>query len=85
MSEIAPTTILSQIIKPEYQKYFGDWITTANEKEARGLQLIGAIYKHKGRKKFRAKPPSVQLKTLHEQNEFEYKICINFSFFIRLH
>lgn len=69
---ISHFTIISQVIRPEYQKYFGDWITTANEKEARGLQLIGAIYKHKGRKKFRAKPPSVQLKTLHEQNEFEY-------------
>ena len=73
MSEIPTSLILSQIIKPEYQKYFSDWVTTSNEKEARGLQLIGAVYKHKCRKKFRAKPPSVQLKTLHEQNEFEYQ------------
>ena len=68
-----PRNILSQIIKPDYLKFFDDWIENANEKEARGLQLLGAIYKHKGRKKFRAKPPSVQLKTLHEQNEFELK------------
>lgn len=39
---ISHFTIISQVIRPEYQKYFGDWITTANEKEARGLQLIGS-------------------------------------------
>ena len=59
------TKILEQIIKPEYLKYFGDWLHNASEKEGRGLQLLGAIYKHKGRKKFRAKPPSEQLKSLH--------------------
>ena len=45
--------ILSLIIRSEYIKYYNDWIFTANEKEARGLQLLGAIYKNKGRKKFR--------------------------------
>jgi hypothetical protein len=58
---ITPQSILSYIIKPEFLKYYGDWMQNANEKEARGLQLIGAIFKHKGRKKFRAKPPTVQL------------------------
>lgn len=54
-----PDRILSQIIRPDYLRFYSDWINMANEKEARGLQLIGSIYKNKGRKKFRAKPPSV--------------------------
>jgi hypothetical protein len=48
-----PFAILTNIIKPEYLNYYKDWIFIASEKEARGLQLIGAIYKHKGRKLFR--------------------------------
>lgn len=48
-----PLQILTQIIKPEYLCHYQDWIHMASEKEARGLQLIGAIYKHKGRKLFR--------------------------------
>lgn len=54
-----PSEVLKLIIKPEYLAFYNDWIHTANEKEGRGLQLLGAVYKHKGRKKFRAKPPSV--------------------------
>ena len=56
-----PNQILKQIIKPESLHLYHDWITTANEREARGLQLLGAIYKHKGRKRFRNKPPSEKL------------------------
>ena len=67
-----PSEILKLIIRPELQQYYGDWIQTANTNEARGLQLIGAIYKHKGRKKFRAQPPSVMLKTLHEKTAFDF-------------
>lgn len=48
-----PNQILQLIIKPEYLHYYRDWINTANEKEGRGLQLMGAIYKNKGRKQFR--------------------------------
>jgi hypothetical protein len=48
-----PQQILQQIIKPEYIRFYDDWLHYANENEARGLQLIGAVYKHKGRKKFR--------------------------------
>ncbi len=48
-----PSEILKLILKSEYLPYYNDWIYTANEKEGRGLQLIGAIYKHKGRKKFK--------------------------------
>ncbi|EGR31518.1 hypothetical protein IMG5_107370 [Ichthyophthirius multifiliis] len=65
--------ILKQIIRQEYLKYYNDWLCTANEKEARGLQLIGAIFKHKGHKKFRAKPPVVQLQQLHQQQEFDFQ------------
>ncbi|EAS07781.2 hypothetical protein TTHERM_00525130 (macronuclear) [Tetrahymena thermophila SB210] len=72
-TSLTPQQILNQIIKPEYIKYYSDWIHTANEKEARGLQLLGAIYKHKGSKKFRAKPPSVQLQQLHAQQEFDFQ------------
>ena len=68
---IDPQKILQTIIKPDLYKFYSDWLDTANERESRGLQLIGAIYKHKGRKKFRAKPPSVMLKTLHQQDALE--------------
>ena len=52
MNYSSPQDIINVIVKPEYLKYYDDWLQTANEKEARGLQLIGAVYKHKGRKKF---------------------------------
>ncbi|CAD8162623.1 unnamed protein product [Paramecium pentaurelia] len=68
-----PLTILTNIIKPEYLNYYKDWIYIASEKEARGLQLIGAIYKHKGRKLFRAKPPTIQLQELTDQQELDFK------------
>ena len=64
--------MIRQIIKPELLQFYSDWIYTANTTEARGLQLIGAIYKNKGRKKFRAIPPSIQLKSLHEKSAFDY-------------
>ncbi|CAD8083757.1 unnamed protein product [Paramecium sonneborni] len=68
-----PFAILINIIKPEYLNYYKDWIFMASEKEARGLQLIGAIYKYKGRKLFRAKPPTVQLQELTDQQELDFK------------
>lgn len=48
-----PSQILQLIINSEYLHYYSDWIQTANEKEGRGLQLMGHIFKNKGRKKFR--------------------------------
>jgi len=68
-----PHQILQQIIKPEYIRYYDDWLKYANENEARGLQLIGSVYKHKGRKKFRTKPPSSQLQLIAQQEEFDFK------------
>ncbi|CAD8073303.1 unnamed protein product [Paramecium sonneborni] len=65
--------ILRNIIKPEYLNYYKDWIFIASQKEARGLQLIGAIYKYKGRKLFRAKPLTVQLQELTDQQELNFK------------
>ncbi|KAM3132373.1 hypothetical protein pb186bvf_015473 [Paramecium bursaria] len=68
-----PFEILQLIIRPDFVKYYQDWIHTASEREARGLQLMGAIYKHKGRKLFRAKPPTVQLAELTDQQELDFK------------
>jgi hypothetical protein len=58
------SSILSQILKPEYVDIFDGWIGDATAREKRGLQLLGAIYKHKGRKKFRAKPPAENIHSL---------------------
>jgi hypothetical protein len=46
---IDPNQILQQSIKPEYLPYFKEWLKSASEKEAKGLQLIGQIYKHQGK------------------------------------
>ena len=61
-------SILKLIIKPEFLEYYKDWWDDASEKEVRGLQLIDSIYKHKGRKRFRASPPTVQLKNLSDDH-----------------
>ncbi|EGR27649.1 hypothetical protein IMG5_191880 [Ichthyophthirius multifiliis] len=69
----AQMNILQQIIKPEYIIYYKDWLNCSSEKERRGLQLLGAIYKHKGHKKFRSKPPSVQLQQITQQEECNFQ------------
>ena len=66
-------SILRNIIKPEYQTYYKDWWKGASEKEVRGLQLLGAVYKNKGRKRFKAAPPSVQLKNISDDNILTYE------------
>lgn len=72
-----PFAILTNIIKPEYLNYYKDWIYIASEKEARGLQLIGAIYKHKGRKLFRYYLFRIKSKT-------SYSITIRVNRLIRI-
>ena len=65
--------ILQTIIQPQLVEHFADWEKFANEKERKGLKLIGSIYKHKGLKKFRADPPSKQLESFQKSNTIDYK------------
>lgn len=45
--------VLSAVLQPELVSKAGKWMSGARSKELKGVKLIGAIYKHKGRKKFR--------------------------------
>jgi len=65
--------ILEKLIQPQYLKSYEDWYKTASDKERKGLKLLGSICKHKGMKKFRADPPTVQLDTLHKQETLDFK------------
>ena len=40
--------IFQKLIQSQYLKHYSDWHKTSNDKEKRGLKLIGLIIKNKG-------------------------------------
>ncbi|CAG9312320.1 unnamed protein product [Blepharisma stoltei] len=45
--------VLNWILKPQYKDKAISWAQACTSDEMKGLKLIGAIFKHKGKKKFR--------------------------------
>lgn len=44
-------SVLSQIIRPQYIQFYGDWIQTATESEIKGIEIINFIVKTRGQRK----------------------------------
>jgi len=61
--KLNPAEFLRQIIKDEYiHLYDANFFNDLNHKQKQGFHLLKAIYRNKGMKKFRQKPPSVILR-----------------------
>jgi len=54
--------VLGVVFLPQYHEAASEWLLTASVPERKGLKMLGAIYKHKGQKKFRT-VPSTALQT----------------------
>ncbi|CAG9329983.1 unnamed protein product [Blepharisma stoltei] len=50
--------ILEVILKPQFKSKSSSWLQSASKNEIKGLKLIGAIFTHKGKKKFKTRSDS---------------------------
>lgn len=69
-----PLQFLKKVVKKQYiSLYDKNWYSDLNQKQKQGFHLLMAIYKNKGNKKFRNKPPSIVLKNLASKEVHRYQ------------
>ena len=60
--------ILQKAIQPAYFKHYYDWHKTSNDKERKGLKLIGLIIKNKGMLRLKIDSPGNEFTSKSKSN-----------------
>ena len=64
--------VLGVVLLPQYFEAASEWLRTASATERKGVQMLGAIHKHKGLKKFRTVPNPTPQKALTSTYQAEF-------------